>query len=50
MTQQNYVLKRAAAAWRENNGVLPADIAMALSNAGLFVEDVIVYINEEDSE
>lgn len=43
----DFILRRAAQAYNENNGVLPLDMIMALTNAGLLVEDVIIFLEEE---
>ena len=44
----DYVLRRAAAAY-ERDGVLPLDMLVALDNAGLVIEDVMVYIEENEN-
>ena len=44
----DYVLRRAARAYRENGGVLPLDIMVALDNAGLVIEDVINYLENQN--
>ena len=47
-TEQAYVMRRAADAY-EWDGVLPLDILVALDNAGLVIEDVMVYIEEREN-
>ena len=43
-----YVLRKAAVAYEQNNGVLPLDIMVALEHAGLVIEDVINYMERNE--
>lgn len=45
----DYVLRRAAASYQRNDGVLPLDVLVAIENAGLVIEDVINFIEENEN-